>query len=331
MKRRVALVELGGTIDSLGDSPLDLAWYTETGRRLPPGELLRQAAALCPDVELVPVPFSRRSSTELTSTDWLELLRLIDVSRKAGDVDSVVITHGTNTLEETAYFLQLTTNPALPVVLTGAMRPASAVGSDGLLNLVRAIRVAVDDQALGKGVLVAMNGWVFSARDVTKRNTFDVNAFEAPGSGPLGSVEADGRVLIRHEPSQPAGTVHFDVDHGLGALPRVDIVLTYVDADGSLVDAAVAAGAAGVVSAGAGAGRVSRGEYDALTRAVARGVVVCQSTRIAAGRVSRTPSLVNDSIVTADNLQPWKARILLSLALHHTNDPTEIQALFDRA
>jgi L-asparaginase len=327
--RRIGLVTTGGTIDSQGASPLDLAWYTESGRRLEAGALTRSVRELCPDIELVELPFPRVSSTAITATQWLELSRLIAEVARSATLDGVVITHGTNTLEETAYFLDLASAADLPVVLCGAMRPASAVSSDGLLNLVRAVQVAADDAAAAQGVLVVMNDRIFAARDVTKAATFRVDAFRAPDTGPLGYADADGRVIFYHRRARRSlNPDAFD----LGArtsLPRVDVLVSHVDADGLLVDAAVSVGAAGIVSAGAGAGRVTPLEEAAFDRAVRAGVVVCQGSRVGSGRVSRTPSLRAKGIITADNLPPWKARILLSLGLTRTKDPATLQALFD--
>jgi L-asparaginase len=242
----------------------------------------------------------------------------------------LVVTHGTNTLEETAYFLHLTVGSRKPVVLTGAMRPFNALGTDGPLNLLRAIQVAAAAESRGYGVLVVMNDTIHGARDVTKRGTYRVDAFRSPGHGPLGTADADGEVVFQHRPVRvsvdgPA----FDVD-GLADLPRVDIVTSHVGADGVFVDAAVAVGAQGIVSAGTGAGRPTPSEEAALERAVAAGVVVCQASRVGRGRVSAAPGLVARGMVAAGDLPPWKARILLSLALTRTGDPSEIQQLFDR-
>jgi L-asparaginase len=229
-------------------------------------------------------------------------------------------------MEETAYFLTLTVGTDKPVVLVGAMRPPSALGSDGALNLLRAVQVAVADVVRGLGVLVVMNDSIYAARDVTKTSTYRVDAFGAPDLGPLGYADADGRVVVYHRPTRSSGA--FNVE-GIDHLPRVDIVMSYVGADGVLTDAAVAAGARGIVSAGTGAGRVSPAEDDAFDRAIAQGVVVCQASRVGAGRVAHVPTMAARKLVAADNLQPWKAKVLLSLALTRTSDSREVQELFD--
>ncbi len=326
----LALVCAGGTIDALGASRLDLAWYTETERRLPAGEIVAAVPELSQFAEIEQVPFERRPSYAFAPSDWLTLARTVNGLLARPDVDGVVITHGTNTLEETAYFLHLTTVPPKPVVLVGAMRPANGLGSEGQLNLLRAVQVAADPAARGLGALVAMNDTVHSARDVTKSHTFRPDTFRSPDAGPVGAADADGRVVFYHRPVRvPAEGALFAVDR-LTELPRVDVVLSYLGADGILIDAAVAAGCKGLVSAGTGAGRPTAGEQAALDRALQAGVVVCQASRVGSGRVPRSPKMAARGIVTADNLQPWKARVLLLLALTKTFDTEAVQEMFDR-
>ncbi|MBX5492042.1 MAG: asparaginase [Chloroflexi bacterium] len=326
---RIALFLTGGTIDSVGSDRLDLAWYNEAGQRLAPGELL----GMVPEAEQVAavteVPFRRLSSHALQPADLIELGRAVAQLLASDAADGVVIAHGTNTLEETAYFLHLTVRTARPIVLVGAMRPASALSPDGPLNLLRALQVAASPAAHGRGVLVVLNDTIHSARDVTKTATYRVQTFADRDLGPLGYADADGRVVFYHSPMRRhTAQSEFDVT-ALGDLPRVDIVLSYLGADGALVDAAVAAGAQGIVSAGTGAGRPTPAEEAALTRASARGVVVVQSSRVGSGRVVRSPGVRQRGWVAADNLVPWKARLLLQLGLTRTRDPDQLQRLFD--
>ena len=329
---RVALVSTGGTIDCIGSSRLDLAWYTETANRLDDGELVAEVAELeeLAQVEQVPLAFTRRPSYALGTADWLVLARMVAELVERADIDGVVITHGTNTLEETAYFLHLTVPTPKPIVLVGAMRPASGLGADGALNLVRAVQVAGAPQSRGQGVLVVLNDTIFSARDVTKTATFRVQTFQAPDAGPLGYADADGAVTFYHRSVRENGVGHGFAIGALDQLPRVDVLVSYVGADATLIDAAVAAGAAGLISAGTGAGRPTPGEEEAYDRAIADGVVVCQSSRVGSGRVSRSPSMAQRRVVTTDNLQTWKAKVLLSLALTSSREPEQIQNLFDR-
>lgn len=315
----------GGTIDSVGVDRLDLAWYFESGQRLQPAELVARVPEIAEIAEVVEIPFRRLSSGGILPVDWLELTRTLHERLDRG-LDGAVVTHGTNTLEETAYFLHLALDTNKPVVVTGAMRPSSAISPDGYLNLLNAFRLASNPSAHGKGVFVLLNDTVYGARDVTKTNTFRVHTFQSRDTGPLGYADADGRLVWYADPLRRRGG--FDV-LALTELPRVDVVLTYVGADGALIDAALAAGAQGIVSAGSGAGRPTPAEDEALDRAVAKGVVVVQASRVGSGRVARSPKVGARGIVTADDLLPWKARILLMLALTRTRDPEAIQALFE--
>ena len=326
---RVALLLTGGTIDSLGADRLDLAWYLEADRRLDSGELLARIPELGSIATMEEIPFRRLPSHALLARDWLELLRLLHGIFDQDRADGVVITHGTNTLEETAYFLTLTLKTDRPVVLVGAMRPASGLGADGDLNLLNAVRVAADPASRGRGVLVVLNDTVLSARDATKSATFRVQTFEGRDLGPLGYADADGRVVYYHR-SARRHTLESDLraDH-LDDLPRVDVVVSYMGADGVMIDAAVAAGAQGIVSAGMGSGYPTPAEAAALARAHQQGVVICQASRVGSGRVVSSPSLRRNGYVAADNLQPWKARVLLALALTVTRDPVELQRYFD--
>jgi L-asparaginase len=215
------------------------------------------------------------------------------------------------------------------VVLTGAMRPASALSGDGPLNLVNSVRLAASEAARGLGTLVLLDDTIHGARDVTKSDTLRVSAFRDGASGPLGWVDGDGRIVLSHVPRRGASLRGRFAGTDLRTLQRVDVVISYQGADGVLVDAAVAAGARGIVSAGTGAGYPTPGEVEALERASAAGVTVVQATRVGAGRVPPVGSLVARGWVAAEDLPPWKARILLRLALATgIAGREELQALF---
>ena len=327
---RVALIITGGTIDSIGTDRLDLAWYMETGKRLAEGELLDRLPELKAIAEVEEIPFRRLPSHALVDKDWLELLRSIHSIFSENKADGIVITHGTNTLEETAYFLNLALKTRKPVVLVGAMRPASAISADGYLNLVNAIKVAADPNSQGRGCMVVMNDAIFNGRDVTKNSTYRVHAFQSRDLGPLGFADADGRVIYYHQPlRRHTLDTEFDVQR-LRALPRVDVVLSYVGADGATIEAVANAGAKGIVSAGTGGGRPTPAEdaaFDKVHRE--KGLLICFCSRVASGRVVRSPGLAKRGFVAGDNLQPWKARILLTLALTKTSRADEIQGMFD--
>jgi L-asparaginase len=320
----LSLISVGGTIGVVGTSRLDLTAYHETGERKALSDLVDSIPELGSIASIETIDFRRVSSTALSVEDWLDLLRLVE--SLIDDDDGIVITHGTNTLEETAFFLDLCLDTSTPVVLVGAMRPLSALSSDASLNLVRAVQVAASPEARGHGVLVAMNDQIFLARDVVKNAARGPAAFYAPNSGPIGSVDSQGRVVVDRR--RVGGATRFDVSAASG-LPRVDIVLSHVGADGLLVDAAVAGGARGIVSAGAGSGRPTPLEEEALKRASSSGVVVCLSSRVGSGTVAPTPGTLASRFVAARDLNPWKSRVLLSLALTRSEDPVQIQELFD--
>lgn len=329
-KPRVGIIFTGGTIDSLGHDRLDLAWYVEAGKRLKQGELIARIPEIDGLAEVTEIPFRRVASQALVDADWLELADKIHEIFDSGQADGLVVTHGTNTLEETAYFLHLTLKTDKPVVLVGAMRPASGLSTDVDLNLLNAVRVAGDPGSRGLGCLVVLNDTIFSARDVTKNATYRVEAFQSRDLGPLGYADGDGKVVYYHAPRRRHTTAtEFDL-RGVQALPRTDVVVSYCNADGTFIEAAARAGAKGIVSAASGAGRPTPAEDEAFDAAYrSHGMIMCLCSRIASGRVVRSPVLTRRGFVAADNLPPWKARILLSLALTKTSDPDEIQRIFD--
>ena len=327
---RVALIITGGTIDSVGKDRLDLAWYIEAGKRLKDGEILEMLPELKQIAEVTEIAFRRLPSHALVDKDWLDLVRTIHKSFDEDKADGVVITHGTNTIEETAYFLNLVLKTEKPVVVVGSMRPSSAISADGYLNLVNAIKVAADPNSKGRGCLLVMNDTIYNGRDVTKNATYRVEAFQSRDLGPLGFADGDGKIVFYHQPVRKHTVqTEFDV-RNLDSLPRVDVVVSYVGADGTMIEAAAKAGAKGIVSAGTGAGRPTPAEDAAFDKCFKEtGMLMCLSSRVASGRVVRSPGLTKRGFVASDNLQPWKARLLLSLALSKTNNADEIQRMFD--
>lgn len=329
-KPRVAVIGTGGSISTVGRHSLDLFEYSDFGRVLEVDELLARVPEVSSAAEIAPVRFRALNSVALSSADWLELNELIHrVAEAQAPLDGIAVIHGTATLEETAYFLNLTLKVDLPVVLVGAQRPPNALSTDGHLNLVNAVRVAAAPSCRGLGVLVVLNDEVQAAREVTKTSTLRLETFRSPDVGMLGYADPDGTVAIyraptrRHAPDTP-----FDV-RGLQDLPRVDIAYSYVGADGGMIEAAVQLGARGIVSAGLGGGRVTPGEQRALAEARRRGVLVVQATRLGSGRVLPRARLREQGIVAADNLNPQKARVLAMLALTLSEDPGRIQGFFD--
>lgn len=326
---RVAVLLAGGTLTAVGRNRLDLASYIETGKRLDPGEMLGALPELSAIAAIEEVIFPTANSHALRHADWLALLNKIHQLFDDDQCDALVLGHGTNTLEETAYFLNLTLRTDRPVVMVGSMRPSSGLSTDGFLNVLNAVRVAASPGSVGKGVLVILNDTIFAARGVTKASTYRVNAFADRDYGPIGYADADGTVVWRRQEERlHSVATEFDV-RDLDDLPRVDIVTSHIGADGTLIDAAVRAGTRGIVSAGTGAGRPTPDEDQALDIATSRGVVVCQASRVGSGRVAPSVAFDRRRIVTAGDLVPWKARILLSLALTVTTDVASIRRMFD--
>lgn len=327
-RRKIAVIGTGGTISSVATSSLDTLDYPEFGRKLTAAELLAKMPEADLVAEPIPVPFRAVGSTAIGPADWIALRDLMHATAAQDPgIAGYVITHGTATLEETAFFLNLTLAVAHPVVLVGAQRPASALGTDAGANLVAALRVASAPEAAGLGVLVVLNDEIHAARDVVKTSTYRVQTFRSPDFGALGHVDGDGVHILRKPHRQHAPNTVFATAATFD-LPRVDIVLSYAGVDGVMVEAAAAAGARGIVSAGLAPGITTPLERLALERAVAAGIVVVQCSRAASGRVGRRRYLQEAGIVAGEDFSPQKARILLMLALTRTSDPTEIAALF---
>ena len=326
--KKIAVIGTGGTISSMATDSLDVLDYPDFGKKLDVAALLARTPEVQRVAEPVAIPFRSVGSTAIGPADWLELRNLIHATAAAqSDIAGFVITHGTATLEETAFFLNLTLAISLPVVLVGAQRPSSALGTDAGENLVAARRAAASPPAAGLGVLVVLNDEIHAARDVVKTSTYRLQTFRSLDFGALGHIDGDGVHIMRapsrkHAPDTVFASVKtFD-------LPRVDIVLSYAGVDGTMVEAAVAAGARGIVSAGLAPGIPTPLEQEALKRAVAGGIVVVQCSRAASGRVGRRRYLREAGMVAGEDFSPQKARILLMLALTRTSDPAEISAIF---
>lgn len=322
-KPRVHVIATGGTISNLGAA----------GRRTG-AELVTGIGDIADRVTITVEQFSNVASGAISLDNWRALAaRIRDVSREPDAPAGFVITHGTDTMEETAFFLDLTVSGCAPVIVTGAMRPANAVGADGPANLRNAIRVASSPLAQGRGAMVLLNDEIFAARDVTKSNTTRLNAFTAPDAGASGVADPDTVVFYRDRPPGCHGA-RFNLDK-VDGFPRVDVVYAYIGADSVLVDALVSAGARGLVLAGVGRGGSTPSQGRALRRAVDNGVYVAVSNRTGSGRTGSgafpdgpAPSPDKGAMIGAGGLNPQKARLLLMLALAAHMDARAISDLF---
>ena len=326
----VWVLATGGTISGGGESATSLTDYRVGA--LSGDDLVAGLPALADHADVRVEQVANIGSPNITFDIWLQLARRIDAIF-AGDPDvaGVVVTHGTNTLEETAYFLNLTVRHDRPVVLVGAQRPATAVSADGPLNLLNAVRTAAAPAARGKGVLVVMNDEINAARDVTKTSTYRVETFNSRRLGFLGYVDADAVTFYREPTKRHTVDAEFDLA-GMTALPAVDIVYSYVQPNPVLIGALVEAGVDGIVLAGTGAGIVSAVELAALERVLSLPAdsrpVLVRSNRTGSGRVVPLGRYDRLDMIAADTLNPQKARILLMLALTRTRDPDEIRRMF---
>jgi L-asparaginase len=327
---RVAVIGTGGTISSVARHSLDVWEYMDYGRKEEADELVDRFPEVRQQADVVPIRFRAISSSAISPGDWLALNETVhEVARREAPLDGIVITHGTATLEETAYFLNLTLKVDLPVVLVGAQRPANALSSDAGMNLLNAVRVAGAPGARGLGVLVLLNDEIQAAREVTKASTLRLEAFRSPDLGVLGYADPDGRVAVYRRPTRRhAPDTEFEV-RGVADLPRVDITWSYAGADGAAIEAFVNAGARAVVSAALAPGLATPAETEALLAARRKGVLVVQASRAGSGRVLPRTVLRERRFVSADNLNPQKARVLAMLALTVTNDVDQVQRMFD--
>jgi L-asparaginase len=328
-RARVAVIGTGGTISSVGRDSLDVWEYMDHGKLLEADELVAEIPELAAVADVVPVRHRAIPSPAISATDWLALNTLVHEVVARERVAGVVITHGTATLEETAYFLNLVARVDVPIVLVGSQRPFSGLSTDARMNLVSAVRVAGSPDARGLGVLVVLNDEIQAAREVSKTSTLRLETFRSHDLGMLGYADPDGRVAIYRRPARRhAPDTEFDVRAATN-LPRVDIAYSYAGADGTAVAAFVAAGARAIVSASMAPGATTHAEMDALLEARRRGVLVVMSSRAGSGRVLRRTVFRDRGLVAADTLSPQKARVLAALALTVTDDVERVQRMFD--
>ncbi len=336
---RVHLVATGGTISN------------RDGGRLTAEDLAKSMPGLDRAATLTYEQFANVASSQITLEQWLQLARRVnELFANDRDLSGIVVTSGTDTLEETAFFLHLTIHDPRPVVVVGSMRNPSTLGYEGAANLLEGVRVAASPAARGKGALVVLNDEVNSARDVTKTDALRLQTFRSPTHGVLGIVDRDRVVFFREILQRHTAKSEFDVAR-LTALPRVDVVMVYQGATGDVIKALVDLGAKGLVIAGAGAGATSGTQNEGLDYAAEKGVFIVTATRTGAGRIAppqrpqagaggqgqgapngpaTTPAQQRRRAfsISAEDHIPVKARILLMLALAMTSNRDEIQRIF---
>jgi L-asparaginase len=325
---RVRIIATGGTIAGKGASSTQMIGYKAGVMSVE--EMVAGLPELAGCARLTAEQVSSVPGNEMTDAIVLQTARRVQAAVDSPDVDGVVVTQGTDCIEETAYFLNLTINSAKPIVVAGAMRPTNVISSDAQMNLLNAVQLAGSKDAGGRGVLVCLNDQINAARDVTKTNTNSLETFHSPDFGLLGYMIMGKphfyRAVLRRHTVQSEFSIN-DID----SLPPVSIIYGHVkDSERYFIDAAVAAGNKGIIWAGVGNGNIRALEKQALLEAMQeKGVVVVRSSRVGSGSVTHTPRYDGDNLLAGDTLKPQKARLLLMLALTKTNDPQEVQRIFD--
>lgn len=326
-KPNIHILATGGTIAGTGTSTTSTNY---TAGQIAISSLLDAVPEIKNIANITGEQIIKIGSQDMNDEVWLILAQKINQLMKDPYVDGIVITHGTDTMEETAYFLNLTVKGDKPVVLVGAMRPSTAISADGPLNLYNAVIVAADRASKGKGVLIAMNGNILGAREASKMNTVGIETFQSPNSGTLGHI-LNGKVSYNVLPIKKH-TINsvFDVSH-LKKLPKVGIVYSYSNIDADMVSPMLENGYQGIVHAGVGNGNIHKNVFPVLIDARKKGILVVRSSRVPSGPTSLDAE-VDDAqyeFIASQELNPQKARILLMLALTQTSDWKQIQQYFN--
>lgn len=325
---RVLLSQGPGTLPGQGRDRLDYTSYNVRLSGKPPLNGREMVAALPEINDIAEIVYDDEAPHPQGTQDEIrKLAQFMDRAAGRDDIDGIVWVQGTNTLEETAYFLHLTVRTRKPLVVVGAQRPFTALSTDAHLNLLNAVRVAACPDAAGMGVLTVTNSEIISARDVTKTSTYQVQTFRGRDLGVLGYVDPD-RVVIYHQVRRRHTVdTEFDIQK-IDRLPMVEVIYVHTGSNPDLARAAVDLGASGLVFAGAGAGALGT-LTEPVKALVASGVTVVRSARVGEGRVLAVGNTHEDNMIAADNLNPQKAAILLAIAMAHTRDTTELQRIFD--
>lgn len=327
-KPRIVVIGTGGTIAGAGKSSANTSSYATASVKV--DDLVKNLPELADIAQVRSEQIFQIGSKSMTDARMVQLSKRIQQLLQQDDVDGVVVTHGTDTLEETAYLAHLTIKSTKPVVFAASMRPGTALSADGPLNLYNAVVLAGSPEAADKGVLVSMNDEIHTARDVAKRNSFKTDTFESP-YGPLGNV-VEGKPVFYRLPAR-AHTTKTEFDIGkIDTLPRVDIAYGYANVDGTAYEAFARAGAKAIINAGTGNANFSDNVLPAVKKVRADGVFVVRSSRTGAGAFYRSDAKMDESNgwIVADDQTPQKARILMALALTRTTDLAELRRTFSR-
>lgn len=322
---RVMLLATGGTIAGSADSRSAGAYNSGAVNAQ---QLIDAVPGLSSLGRLSSAQVASVGSQDMTDDIWMNLARRTQSELDEGNVDAVVITHGTDTMEETAFFLDLVLNTSKPVVMVGSMRPSTGLGADGPANIYQAVKVATDPEAHGRGVMVVMNEQIESARGVSKMHSTSVQAMQSPNLGSIGFVDPGNVRFIQPVPVRHGALLALPAD---GKLPRVEVIYGHANMDARQIERAVEDGAKGIVLAGMGDGNASKVALAALEKAAAKGVLVVRSTRVAQGYVNRNIEINDDQsgFVASMDLNPQKARVLSQLLLANgIKEPGKAQAVF---
>src|SRR4051812_7955670 len=323
----VVVLATGGTIAGAAGSDVQSGY---TSGQVGVDQLLNAVPQAKKLANLRGEQISNIGSQDMNDEVWIKLATRVNELLAMPDVTGVVITHGTDTIEETAYFLNLVVKSDKPVVLTASMRPSTALSADGPLNFYNAVAVAANKRAVGRGVMVVINDWIHGAGSLTKTSTTAVQTFMSPLSGLIGTVAYGDVEWYRGPVGKNTTSSAFSIERGT-TLPRVDVIMATENMDGALINAAVAAGAKGIVIAGVGNGNMTQPALDALAAQAKNGIICVRSSRVTTGQVGRNVEVKDDSLgfVASLGLNPQKSRVLLRLALMKTTDPKAIQRYFD--
>ena len=322
---RVLLLATGGTIAGSADSRGVGAYNSGA---VSAQQLIDAVPGLSSLAQLSSDQVAKVGSQDMTDDIWMKLAKRAQHELDEGNVDAVVITHGTDTMEETAFFLDLVLDINKPVVMVGSMRPSTGLGADGPANIYQAVKVAIDPEASGRGVMVVMNEQIESARGVTKMHSTNVQAMQSPNLGSIGFVDPGHVRFVQAVPTHRGAALALPAD---GKLPRVEVIYCHANMDARQIDHAVEDGAKGIVLAGMGDGNASKAALAALEKAAAKGVLVVRSTRVAQGYVNRNIEINDDQsgFVAAVDLNPQKARVLTQLLLvNGVSEPQKAQEAF---